>query len=167
MTIEISLTRGKFTVINDEDADLTQFKWYAAHLPRSGRNNEFVVRRHVRLDGKKCQQLIHRVILSRVLGRSLMSNEQVDHINGNSLDNRRSNLRLATNGQNGMNKGKTRRNASGYKGVYWHKRVQKWTAEIKLNKKKYHLGYFDTPEEAFEQYKKAAVELHGEFAKWD
>lgn len=90
---------------------------------------------------------------------------QPDHENGVTLDNRRNNLRFATSSQNAMNRRKTSANSSGYKGVHWHKGHQKWCAQIKVNGKSIHLGYFDTPEEAHAAYCEAATRLHGDFAR--
>ena len=102
---------------------------------------------------------IHRLLLGATNPKM-----QVDHINGNKLDNRKENLRLATNQQNQHNVGKRKNNTSGYKGVSWYRKRKKWKAAIKHNKKSIHLGYYDTPEEASRAYDKAAVEFFGEFA---
>ena len=99
-----------------------------------------------------------RVYLHRFISNA-PSDLQVDHINGNRLDNRRENLRLCKNQQNNFNK-KAR---SGYKGV--HKiRDGKWCAQITLNYKCKNIGYFSTAEEAALAYNSAARDLHGEFA---
>ena len=89
--------------------------------------------------------------------------ELVDHVNGNGLDNRRANLRRCTVTQNNQNRrGKAGRGL--YKGVYptlngtWH-------ARIKANGVRYLLGTFSSPEEAARQYDRAAMRLHGEFAR--
>lgn len=86
----------------------------------------------------------------------------VDHINGIKADNRIVNLRLATPTQNQYNKAAT----SFYpKGVTWRNRLQKpWQAKIRVNGTRYHLGSFETMEEAAEAYRKAALEHHGDFA---
>lgn len=166
MTIEIPLTQGQVAIVSDEDADLAGLKWCAIFCPGYSNGGAYKASRNVPLaNGKRTSEQMHRVILSRMLGRPLLRSEEVDHIHGNTLDNRRSELRLATRSQNGMNKGKTRANASGFKGVSWDTRTHKWRARISINRKCTTLGYFDTPEEAHEAYKKAAPEYHGEWMR--
>jgi len=91
--------------------------------------------------------------------------KQIDHINCNRRDNRASNLRLASQGQNQSNSLLRKDNKSGYKGVYFFKQRGKWRASIRHNNKAIHLGLFDTPELAHFAYCKRAVELKGEFAR--
>lgn len=87
----------------------------------------------------------------------------IDHINGNSLDNRLANLRLANQSQNTAN-GKLRSDcASGFKGVTKYR--SRWVATIRVSGKKLHLGVFDTPEIAHEAYIVAAKKFHGQFAR--
>ena len=89
---------------------------------------------------------------------------EVDHINQNKLDNRKSNLRLCSHSQNGINKYKQSNNSSGFKGVCFNKRRQKFMAFINKDKKRTYIGYFETAEEAGKAYDKKAKELFGEFA---
>lgn len=91
----------------------------------------------------------------------------VDHINGNGLDNRRCNLRVCSHGENMRNRTMNRNNRSGYKGVYFDpdKNGRPWRAQIRANGRKHSLGRFDTAEQAYEAYQKAAERLHGEFAR--
>lgn len=103
---------------------------------------------------------LHRVLMDAPRGKI------VDHIDGNSLNNRRSNLRLATVSENAMNRGRTKRNRTGYKGVSFHRGNGRWRARIQREGKEHTLGYFDTPEEAFAAYRGAAKILHGEFARF-
>ena len=107
------------------------------------------------------KKLLHRVIMGDPDGK------MIDHINTNKLDDRRENLRIATNQQNQCNKNKTKSNTSGFKGVCFYKQTQKFVAQIRINGKKKHLGYFATAEGAHEEYKRAAVKYHGEFARFN
>jgi hypothetical protein len=90
---------------------------------------------------------------------------QVDHINMIRGDNRWANLRLATVSQNRCNRTRTRLNKSGYKGVFYFKPTGRWRAEIRFQNVSYSLGYFATPQGAYDAYCKRAKELHGEFAR--
>ncbi|EGX0856897.1 hypothetical protein CIY45_003058 [Salmonella enterica subsp. enterica serovar Enteritidis] len=105
----------------------------------------------------------HRLAWLYVYGK--MPKGIIDHINGDSLDNRIVNLREADDFQSAWNKGKLVTNKSGYKGVSLKKKSGKWVAQINYKGKKMFLGYHDTPEEAHKDYCEAAVKLHGEFAK--
>jgi hypothetical protein len=100
----------------------------------------------------------------------LVMNEKdsmVDHINGDSLDCRKSNLRKATNQQNSMNHGEPINNTSGVCGVSWKKDKQRWKAYITVNRKQIHLGYFkeDEFELAVKARKEAELKYFGEFAR--
>jgi hypothetical protein len=92
--------------------------------------------------------------------------EQIDHINGDPLDNRWSNLREATQSQNNWNTRLSRNNTSGYKGVSWHKGERKWDATIMAYGKSHFLGRFKTKEEARDAYIDASKKLHGEFSRF-
>jgi hypothetical protein len=92
---------------------------------------------------------------------------EIDHVNGDGLDNRRENLRVATHAQNASNRGVRVNNTSGFKGVHANHsgRGKQWFAYITTNYKRQHLGMFGTAEEAARAYDAAAVRLHGEFAR--
>jgi len=90
---------------------------------------------------------------------------QVDHKDTIRTNNRIKNLRDATHGQNVNNSGVRANNTSGYKGVSFAKNLKKWHSRIMSEGQLYLLGYFDTPEEAYEAYCRKAKELHGEFAR--
>lgn len=154
----IVLTRSQVTLVSPIDfPTVSQFKWYALWNPK--RKCYYAVRRD-----KYTREFIymHRFLLG--LGRG--DRRKGDHIvPANTLDNRRSNIRIGTNAQNGQNRGKQINNKSGYKGVSWHKAAQKWLAQIMVNNKYHYLGLYDTAEEAYVSYCKAAVRYHGEFAR--
>lgn len=155
MTKEIPLTQGKVAIVdNDVYEWASQWKWYAQK-----HRNTYYVRRGVWQTGKVLSVNLHREIMNAPKG------VQVDHINGDGLDNRRSNLRLATNTENSCNQSKQSNNTSGFKGVYWHKVVKKWQVCIRKNYHLIYIGYYNTPEEAALAYDKAALEHFGEFAK--
>lgn len=164
-TIEIQLTKGQVAIIDIDDADLAELQWSALGSGVRGGLPYFVATRASKMGGKRATQYMHRVIMERVLGCSLASDEQVDHIDGDSLNNRRANLRKATNAQNQANRGAQANNTSGYKGVYWSKADRKWKAFIRVNKKMLHLGYFSKPEDAHKAYIDAAKKYFGEYAR--
>lgn len=116
----------------------------------------------IRFGGKNYRA--HRVVWAIHFG-DVPPGMQVDHINGNRSDNRVENLRLATNKQNSINSHVPVRTLSGFRGVYRRPNENKWRAQIKDGLKSVTLGYFHTPEEAHAAFCKAAVELHGEFAR--
>jgi len=89
----------------------------------------------------------------------------VDHVDGNGLDNRRSNLRLATASQNQCNQRRSSANSSGFKGVTWCRKGKRWKARIKVNKVLKHLGTFTSPEAAYAAYCAASERFHGEFGR--
>jgi hypothetical protein len=108
--------------------------------------------------GSKRTVRMHREILGA------LSDKQVDHINLNTLDNRKCNLRLASHQENIWNRAKTSRNTVGYKGVYRCSGSRRFRAMIQKNGNLRHLGCFDTREEAAIAYNHAAIEAFGEFA---
>lgn len=155
-TITIQLTQGQVTVIDAVDRDLTAFKWAAY---KNGIN--YYAGRNIDTERKKTTLYLHRVILERKLGHSINEDFVADHINGDTVDNTRSNLRLATRSQNCQNRRMAKRNKSGYSGVSWYKRDKKWRARITHEGKRKSLGLFDTAEEAYEAVRK----YHTEFTR--
>jgi len=159
MTVEITLTRGYTALIDDDDRELALHKWHS----REDATTVYVIRSTPRINGKQQTVLLHRLIMSRMIGRQLGTQEFVDHINRNGLDNRRENLRLATSSENSHNSRKHVDNTSGFKGVT--RDNNKWKAQICVNRKVIHLGNFNTPEEAHAAYVEAALKYHGKFAR--
>lgn len=156
--LRIPLLHGLETIIEAADWPLVSgYRWVAAERPKQP--GEYNVIGHVPESGAQGRNvMLHRLIMG------VGPRQIVDHINHDSLDNRRSNLRLATNQQNSFNSRLSKRNTSGYKGVAWKARDQKWRARIRNGIKEIHIGTFDTAEEAAHAYDRAARELHGEFA---
>ena len=155
--IEIPLTQGQVALIDDEDFELVSKHKWSARWNRTSHNFYGIC--SMRLScGKRSQLLMHRLIIGAPEGIS------VDHINRNSTDNRRCNLRLCTNSENMHNRGPQTNNVSGFKGVSWNKRDRKWQSHICLRGKRMHLGYFSSPEDAFAAYCSAATRFHGKFA---
>lgn len=146
----IPLTQGKHAIVDAEDYEwLSLYKWqycngYAVRSIRLSRNKGKTIR-------------MHRLLMNDPL-------KEVDHINQDALDNRKSNLREATRAENAQNIGITSRNKSGYIGVSWRKSHKKWLAGIRHNGQEKFIGYFSTPIEAAMARDKEAKKLHGEFA---
>jgi hypothetical protein len=149
----ISLSQGLYTLVDDEDFEyLNQFKWYAKNCGKK----KYAVRHYLKAYRNKSKKYMHRELLDAPKGL------QVDHINGDSLDNRRCNIRLCTSADNVRNRRKLKE--KGYKGVIWIERVKKWRANIGHNGKNMYLGYFKNEVDGARAYDKKAKELYGEFA---
>lgn len=151
MPVEIPLNRGLVAIVDDEDAELvSRTSWFA--LP--GAYTWYAARGVRRADGRWTTQLMHKILTGW---------PQTDHINGDGLDNRRTNLRPVTAGQNVANsrKGKW---SSRYKGVSWCKRTKRWRANIMVDGRQPSLGYYDVEEDAARAYDAAARRHFGEYA---
>jgi hypothetical protein len=156
---KIKLTQGKVALVDDCDYEyLNQWKWYA----NKNRNTFYAIRNSRKNEYKKHKTiLMHQIILQR-MGVKF---KQVDHIDGNGLNNRRSNLRTAIHQENLCNQKLRSNNTSGYKGVTWHKQVKKWLARIMVDGKRICLGLFDNIKDAASAYNQAAILHFGKFAK--
>lgn len=142
-------------LLDDTDAwVLDAGGWYAWH----SRDTWYAARNYSKPDGSRDVQYLHRVLMRPAVG------QLVDHINRNGLDNQRANLRLSTTSQNLANRPAPRHNRSGFKGVSWDKRRQKYTAQITVDGRKRHLGYFTEAQDAASAYNAAALDVWGDFA---
>jgi hypothetical protein len=153
---ELPLTKGFVALIDDADfAALSKHKWRASI---SG-NGKVYARTDIWENGRKLGSIsMHRFLLKP------SKTMEVDHIDQNSLNNQRCNLRAATHAQNLRNRGKDRDNQSGFKGVHHH-RHKTWIAAITVDGKRLHLGSFNTAEHAYEAYCNAAQIHHKNFAR--
>jgi hypothetical protein len=144
---EIPLTKGYVAIVDDEDYErvMAAGKWHYS----SG----YAVRDHSRMR-------MHRFIMGLVFG----DGKNVDHINGNGLDNRRCNLRICTMSQNQGNRGVNKNNATRYKGVSFDHINNKYMARITIHGRTVHLGRFVYAIDAACAYDRAAREYFGEFA---
>jgi len=146
---QIPLTQGKVALVDDADYErVSRFKWHAV---KDG------CRSYAKAWWGQKKIQMHRLIMG-------FPDSFIDHINHESLDNRRSNLRLCTSSQNMQNQLPVRGSSSVYKGVTWQKRDKIWYGQIKHNGKHFHLGSFRSEVRAAKAYDEAAKEKFGEFA---
>ena len=153
----LTLTKGYVAVIDVADAfAVGGYCWYA----RTDGNTVYAGRQGQRdLNGKQKTIRLHRFILG------VPDGVDVDHIDRNGLNNRRSNLRAATRAQNARNCRLCVVNSSGFKGVSWHKANKKWCANISVHGRKKYIGSFTSKEAAYDAYCAASRDLHGEFGR--
>jgi len=154
----IPLSQGKFAIVDpDEYYRLSEYKWSASRVY----NKFYAVRTGPAEKGRRKKTIrMHREIVD------IPDGLECDHINGNSLDNRKANLRPATRQQNCWNNRKRRpRSLSKYKGVSYSSRGRPWKAMLTVNGKFIYLGSFDTQTQAAKEYDKAAKKYFGQYAK--
>ena len=139
-------SKGRAFIIDTDKVDYVgQFKWFVDERDRVRTTTS-----HLSL---------HRYLLGN-------EHESIDHINRNRLDNRLCNLRACSVLQNNMNRGVSKNNKSGFKGVVFNKSKGRYKATIGIDNKKIHIGYYDTAEEASEAYKRRAADLFGDYAPY-
>lgn len=147
--------------VDDVDADLADERWCLWHRGGNKRKYGF----YAVCNRQDSEMYLHRAVLQRKLGRALVPRlEFTDHINGDGLDNRRDNLRVASKRQNMANRAKRSGFTSAFLGVSAF-RDGRWLARIRDGERQRHLGVFDTEAEAARAYNAAALEVHGEFAR--
>lgn len=150
----IKLTQDKYAIVDDEDFYIVNnLKWHAI---KTGYNNGHW---YAKTQINKKQIFLHNFIINPP------DKYEVDHKDGNGLNNFKSNLRCAFRNQNCWNRKKASNNTTGFKGVIFHKKRNIFQAQIYINKKNLYLGAFDSAEEAAMAYDKAASIHFSEFAK--
>lgn len=160
--LEISITRGLVTKVSPHRYEhLMQWKWQARTDARLG----FYAVRTDYSGGTKTPIPMHRYIMG--LGSYREDKRQVDHIDGDKLNNTDNNLRICTNSQNNSNKPLSVKNRSGHRGVCWIKRRNRYCVSISVNGKRIQVGYFKEYEAARDAFRLAAVKYRGEFARLD
>lgn len=151
MTKLIHLTQGRVAIVDDSDYEyLSQYVWHYSKGYAS---------RNMQVGLKRVKAHMHRIIAGTPDGMD------TDHINGDKLDNRRSNLRVCTRSQNRMNVGKEKKGSSIYKGVSWYEGKMCWQVKICVNRKLLHVGYFEDEVVAARAWNEAAKKYHGAFAR--
>lgn len=148
-----AIRNNVFAIVDDQDYQmlLDMGNWRLSNAGYA----EIVVNRK----DKNCSILMHRVLMEAKKGHN------IDHIDGNPLNNQKSNLRYATTAQNSWNRKGVQNSTSKYKGVSWAKQFNKWYACIKKNGKSKNLGYYASEIEAAKVYDKEAKSLFGDYAR--
>ena len=157
---EVKIGENTVALVDTKFAkEINKYKWNASWDRKTGqfRANKYSSKR----DGT--------IGMSRFVAKLAgwkIEGKYIDHINGNTLDNRLCNLRVCTNSQNMQNSKKpNRKSSSKFKGVTWDKACNKWHATIMKEYKRYNLGYYNSEIEAAKAYNKAATQFFGGFAK--
>lgn len=154
MVVEIPLSQGYVALVDDEDAEQVKaYKWFA-HV--SGDGKRVYVKRKKRVNEGEGHILLHRWLTNAP------SDMDVDHINRNTLDNRRSNLRLATSAQNAANRSPN--SGRRFRGISFDPKYNKWCVQLRVNRRLRYFGRYESEEEAARVYDRAASEAFGEFA---
>jgi hypothetical protein len=151
--MEFTLKHGETCILDDIDSDLIDYNWI------KGKSSKYA-RKSIKNLAKWETVYLHKIIIKR-MNIEIPDGWLVDHIDRNKLNNSRSNLRVATNRQNSINKN-LKPNEVRYRGVYKH--YDKYIAQITLNSKVTHLGRYNNKEDAAVAFNNAAIKYYGDFA---
>lgn len=153
---KISLGHNKYALVDNKDYENI---WMISHRKWQLSGMGYPIRKYKNeMTGKIESMYLHKLIMGNPKGF------QVDHIDHNTLNNQKSNLRICTTQENRRNQRKLIKATSIFKGVHWNKKCKKWRASITVSSKPIHLGLFIKETEAAQAYNKKAVELFREFA---
>jgi hypothetical protein len=152
----IPVAGGYFALVDDEDyEEMSKLRWHTA----KGRKTIYASTNVKRETGGYSSVGMHRMINKTPAGF------HTDHIDGDGLNNQRSNLRTASRTENARNRSPNTGCASQFKGVHWNKRKRRWVASIRVNKKSVFLGLHKSEQAAADAYSRAASQYFGEFAR--
>lgn len=152
MTKKIALPRGRFALVDDQDFErLSQYKWYYV--------GKYAARKGCKALGEKNTIYMHREVLQTPDGL------ETDHVNGDGLDNRRENLRACTASENQRNRSVRVDSWSGFKGVQWSPKKNRWSVRITHNRRRLFVGDYDNLLDAARAYDTAAKDLFGDFRR--
>jgi len=155
MVKKIVTSNGMETLVDDEDyIELSKYKWCAYWNKTS--KSWYVIRTDY-TNGKTTIYMARYIL-------NCPDDMQVDHINHDTMDNRKSNLRICYKFENIRNRKWNDNNTSGYKGVYWHKRDRKWRSQYGINKTRKYIGSYNNPIVAALMYDDVVSKVYGEFA---
>ncbi len=156
---KIKLTQNKYALVDSEDFDILNiYNWYVTKTKIS---KSFYAKRMETIGGKR----ITITMANQIMGSVPKGKKEVDHIDGNGLNNQRKNLRWASRSENMRNIGKKKNNTSDYKCVYPVTKSNSWQVYVTHLGKKIYLGVFKTKELAAKRYNKFAKKFYKEFAK--
>ena len=162
----LSLDRANALLNYDSDTGFLSWNISPSNNIKPGKRAGTISRRgylKVKIGGKSYPA--HHLVW--LLANGSYPESEIDHIDGDKLNNRISNLRLANRHQNNTNVLKRKDNTSGFKGVTWRPKRNKWAARISINGKRKNLGHYETKEEAAEAYIKYSLAHHGEFSPFN
>lgn len=152
---------GYDVLIDEEDYERLKAFKYNVNRHKVRKYGRYYFSRDICDEGIRYAVALHRDIMNCIKG----DKKVVDHTDGNTLDCRKSNLRLSTNTENCRNAKIRKDNTSGVKGVTWYARHKKWVARIQVNNLNISLGYHDNIEDAKAAYAEASRKYHGEFGR--
>lgn len=157
---QIKLTQGKYAIVDDEDfEELSKYNW---HYAKGSYGREGYAKRDIYLGGGRKNMKLQHVWMHHLM--DVPKGMSVDHINGDRLDNRRSNLRMCTNTQNQQNR-KVQKSLSGFKGVSFKPKKKAWEARITVNGKTLYAGRSKDKVTTAIMYDEAAKKYFGVFAR--